>query len=398
MAHNIQSRDVQYGLEQAWHKLTVIPESGVITKELAFPWSPIYKELYFSPDNSPAVQTISAETLEKFNKFNMANFHELRKLLAGLNGVQAMTKHVEVLPVASDDGLPLGYGKAVNPETYTMEGPQQVWEFVESVLKGTDFRVISAGTVANRGKFFVSAQLTELNKIISADGKEHSLNFNAKGSLDKSLKKQLNASTTTIVCQNTLMLDFLAEHSLGSIRASLGLPELFQGKDDKMKLGWTYRHSKNMAERVETDKPAMQEAVGYSAIVRATFDSLLAKPCDKDRAASIYAGMITRPLGKDKVWPEELSTRASNMVQEHVWAFERGDGNEGKSEMDLLSGWTQPRTRGYQESNKDKFGIFESSEMGVYGQSKSDFAELLTFKRDRVEELATKGAALLKTV
>lgn len=393
MADNIQLRDVQIGVEQAWHKKTIIPADGVVTKELAFPWTPVYQPVFFPAGlNMPDVAAVLAGT----NKFTMSNFHAVRKALT-----EASAGYVQhgkwVIPVASDDGKPLGYGNPINLDTYSVEGPGETWDFVQDILKGTKFQVVSAGTVGNRSKFFVSARLDELSKIVSNDGKEHWINFNGMGSLDKTLKKQLNVSAITICCQNTLFMDFLADHSLGALRASLDLPNLMLGVDEKMKLKWSYRHSKNMKGHVESDRPVMEQAAGLSAVVKATFDSLLKNPCSKDRAAAVYAGYITRPLGKKEEWPTELSTRAKNMVDEHAECFYTGDGNVGQTEADLLSGWTQPRTRGYKESDKEAWDTFATSEMGSYGRSKSDFAEMLAFGRDRLAEVESKGRELLKT-
>lgn len=380
MAHKLIQRDVQFGTEMAWHNLTQIPESVVLEMDTCFPYRIIYAPLGYGVETGENAMVQGTQWKK----------HQGTCPASG-------KKFNWVLPIASDDNLPVGFGNPINLATYTPETPQQNWEFATKLLEGTRYQVVSAGTVQNRSKFFVSIRLEELSKITTADGKEHFLNFNAKGSLDKSLRKQLSVSATTIVCYNTLMMDFLTEHSVEKLRETLGDKTLLSHLDGKVKLGWTYRHSKNMNARVEKDKPAMEQAAGFSAVVRATFDSLLKHPCSTDRAAAIYAGYISKPAGKNEEWPAEISARCKNMVDEHVFCFEHGDGASGETENDLLSGWTQPRTRGYAESDKADWDVYESSEMGTYANSKADFCELLTMDRPKLAEIEAKGRELLKT-
>lgn len=354
----ILNRDTQHGIEIAWHKKTIVPEDGILRPEVVYPYQIDLAPVYYP--GAPG-EMIQSRGFVKHNGW--------------------------VVPVATDDFLPVGNGRPVNMDSYTAEGPHENWAFAESVLAGTKYRVVSAGSVQNRSKFFVSAKLDELESLTLVDGSTFELILNAFGSLDQTLNKFIGMSGTRTVCYNTLMFNFLNK-------------EKFQIK---------YRHSKNMAARVEKDRPVIEAAVGFGAVVKAAFDRLVKNPIGKDDARAIYAGFIAKPAGsgvhplkvKEGAWPDELSTRAANMVEEHVFAFEHGDGNNGDHEFDLLNGWTQPRTRGYQESDKDKFDVYASSEFGSYADSKSDFARLLTDTKARAEVLPVileKGRELLKTV
>jgi hypothetical protein len=275
-----------------------------------------------------------------------------------------------VIPLADDDFLPLGNGVPLNVETYKVRNPHDVFDFAESVLAGTKYTIASAGTVGNRSKYFVSAKLNELEAIRFEDGSKMELLLNSMGSMDKTLVEQVSVSGTRIVCQNTLMLSFL---------------------NDSIK--WRYRHSKNMDTKMTNDKPLIEKAVGLSAIVKETFDKLLTLPCDKDDAASIYTGFLT----DDET--EELSTRTRNMVDAHVECFARGDGNIGATEFDLLNGFTQLRTKGYPDSERDNYDVFTASEFGSYADDKVSFSRLLTVDRHAekgsLAEVKARGQKLL---
>lgn len=332
MADKIEIRDAQYGIVQAWHKKTKVRE--VITSEIAFPWQVLLAPVGYK----------QGENWIEHNGYR--------------------------LPLASDDLQPLGFGVPVNcageDSTYTFRTPQDTWQFVADVTKGTKTQVVSAGTVQNRSKYFISSKLIELESVKLADGSTMELILNGMGSMDKSLHESIVFSGTRTVCYNTLMLNFLQKEN-----------------------AWKYRHSKKMETKIDESKPLIEKVAGFAAVVEQTFNNLLDKPCSIDRARAVYAGFIA-PDGA-----EELSTRAENMVEEHVQAFRTGDGNTGKTEFDLLNGFTQPRTRGYDDSTKSKWDVYETAEFGTYARSKSEFANLLVNNRDELAKIEATGAHLL---
>jgi hypothetical protein len=329
MSHNIEKRDKQFGLEMAWHSLTQIVEK--ILPHIAFPWGIQLEQIYYG----------TGPGQRQHGKW--------------------------VLPIADDDRLPLGSGVPVNLSTYTIRTPLDLWQLRDEVVAGTENTVVSAGTVENRAKFFISTKLNELERIKVADGSEVELLLNSMGSLDKSLNEQHSISSTRIVCANTLMMSFLS---------------------DKVK--FRYRHSKNMNDAIKADKPLMQEVAGLAAVVKAAFDDLVVKPCDVDRATRIYTGLVASPEQK------EVSTRAANIVEEHVECFQRGQGNVGKSEFDLLNGWTQLKTRGYEDSKKSRWDTFATSEFGAYSDQKVRLANLLINDRDGLNKVEARGRSLME--
>jgi len=329
MSHNIEQRDSQYGLEIAWHGLTKVVKE--ILPKIAFPWGIQLEQMYYG----------AGEGQKQHGNW--------------------------VLPIADDDKLPLGSGVPVNLSTYTIRTPSDLWQLRDEVVQGTENTVVSAGTVENRAKFFISTKLNELERVRVADGSEVELLLNSMGSLDKSLNEQHSISSTRIVCANTLMMSFLS---------------------DKVK--FRYRHSKNMNDAIKADKPLMQEVAGLAAVVKAAFDTLVVQPCNVDRAHRIYTGLIVSPEQK------EVSKRAENMVEQHIECFQRGKGNAGQSEFDLLNGWTDLKTHGYEDSKKSRWDTFETSEFGAYATQKSRLANLLINDRDGLNKVEARGRSLME--
>jgi hypothetical protein len=345
MSAGMFQRDKQTGIEMGWHKSTDVVET--VTRERAFPYQIILAQLAFE-----------SEIGESENEHH--NFRHHGKW---------------ALPIASDDGLPVGNETPVNTETYSLQTPQMCWDYKDKVLAGTGHQVASAGTVHNRGKFYISTKLNEIEELELEDGSAIQLYFNIMGSLDKTMKFKLCKSTTRIVCQNTLMADFMATN-----------------KD----LNIVLKHTKNMNREVEASLTLAEEAVGYSQIVKQTFNNLINTPCNKDRANRIYTGFLVNEIEKTtKTKVEEISTKLQTQIDEHTECFYTGDGNNGETEFDLLNGFTQLRTRGFESSEKDDWKIFESSEFGTYGQQKVRFAELLTTKRENLSEIEEKGMELV---
>lgn len=331
MSHAIEKRDKQVGIEMAWHGLTDVVD--IVTYERAFPWGVVL---------APVSYGVVTPT-------------------------PAVVPHGKwVLPLASDDNLPLGAGVPVNLESYTLRTPKDLWGLRDQILAGVNSTVVSAGSVQNRAKYFVSTKLNDLEAIKLQDGSVIEILLNSMGSMDKSLVEQHSLSSTRIVCRNTLMMSFLG---------------------DEVK--FRYRHSKNMTEIIQDDSDIMESVAGASAVIKAAFNSLINFPCNKDRAERIYTGLIVSE------GQEAVSKRALNMIEEHVICFERGDGNEGKTEFDLLNGWTQPKTRGYSDSEKSNWSTFETSEFGAYMNQKVKLAIMLLKDRETLAKIEERGRALL---
>lgn len=160
MAHGlVTDRDFQFGLTEAWHKLTtIIPK---ITRE-CFP-DVEAQPLYYGQDFAP----------------------------------MSYGSKPYVVPVSLDDGKPIA--PPYCPDSYSLFKPREGWDWVHEILAGTNFTVESLGMIWNRSECFISIFLDELNGIL--DG--HKFYFNLSYGFDRMLSPQAELSGTRIVCWNT---------------------------------------------------------------------------------------------------------------------------------------------------------------------------------------------------
>lgn len=341
----IEARDVQYGTEMGWHGKTRVREK--ITADEVFPWHVI---------KAPANYVVEVPQFDT----------SVQPPVALPPKLESRQHRKYVLPLASDDMLPLGVGQYVNTESYTIQTPQDVWKVRDKIVEGIPNTIVSAGSVMNRGRFFISTKLDEIDRLKLSDGTEVELLLNSIGSLDKSLTEQYSLSSTRIVCYNTLMVSFLT---------------------DSVK--WRFRHSKNMQRDLQEEEGFLAGALQAAEAVGSAFNTLINNPVSRQRAEEIYAGLIISP-GQEKV-----GDRARHMIDQHMECFTQGKGNAGRTEFDLLNGWTDPKTHGYENSKRDKFTTFESSEFGDYANQKVRLAILLLKQREQLEKVARRGRDLL---
>jgi len=341
MSHEIKERDSQWGTEMAWHGLThVVPE---VKREEVFPWKVKLAPVNFEV-SEPQFDTSVTPPAPLADKI-------------------VQVRHAKnVLPLATDDNQPLGNGSVVNLETYTIQTPDEVWNMRDRIVDGVPNTVVSAGSVFNRGRFFISTKLNDLARLKLSDGSEVDIFLNAIGSLDKSLTEQYSLSSTRIVCNNTLMVSFLTD-----------------------KIKWRFRHSKNMKTELEQDADLLANATEAASLVGDAFNSLLNNQCSVDRARNIYTGLIVSD-GQD-----EISKRAENMIDQHIECFARGQGNVGQTEFDLLNGWTQLKTKGYDDTKKGRWDTFETSEFGAYANQKVRLAVMLLRNRNDLAKIEQRG-------
>ena len=162
MAAHLENRDVQAGIEQAWHGLTkVVP---VIKFDDAFPFE-ITREQLFTETQAP---------LDGWSYFR-----------------------------CSDDGKPAG--KPV-PETYTALTNARFWEIVHNAVGGTDAIIESAGTIFDRCRRFVTVKLgTDVDDFKVGD-RTFKNRFSLLDSIDQSTNFYGVNSSTCVVCANTFQL------------------------------------------------------------------------------------------------------------------------------------------------------------------------------------------------
>jgi hypothetical protein len=115
--HDIRKRDVQVGLEMAWHKLTKVVD--VIGKENCGLIYPMSMQRLNLPDG------------------NQTDFYAI---------------------VSDDDGKAIGDSVR---EGYKLISNEQIWDTVAEALKGSSHKIVSSGSVSGRSKCFMSIKVAE---------------------------------------------------------------------------------------------------------------------------------------------------------------------------------------------------------------------------------------------
>lgn len=158
--HNIQERDIQTGLNQAWHGLTNVVDT--VTKEN----SGIMYDLNFNR----LTYTAPDETVIETDSYQIS---------------------------AADDNLPIG--KPVSKK-YQPFSNEQIWDMLDEALKGTHHEIDSIGTVNDRSIGFVSVKIADT---FNAANREHNPYLNIGWGHGGTLGVIAKTGITCIVCENT---------------------------------------------------------------------------------------------------------------------------------------------------------------------------------------------------
>lgn len=159
MAANILNRDIQVGIDQAWHGKTRIEK--VISRE------------------------------------NCGIVYPMRKEQLILNNGK-LTEHFAI--VSDDDGMAIG-----NPvkKNYKLISNEQMFDMVEQSLAGTSHKIVSIGSIGNREKVFCSIRLSDN---FTAGGRETENTLNVLWGHGGVFGVVARSGFTVIVCANTFAL------------------------------------------------------------------------------------------------------------------------------------------------------------------------------------------------
>lgn len=160
MSANIQTRDIQVGLEMAWHKLTQVEKAIDATNcRILYPMT--IEQLVFK---NPAGDYVEG------------------------NGRQI---------VSLDDNLPIG--RPVGSD-YKLIPNLEIWDAVQGGLAGTKHEIVSCGSVSDRALGFISVKIADDFKAANRDTKSVMNVLWGHGG-----NKAVVARTgfTVVVCQNT---------------------------------------------------------------------------------------------------------------------------------------------------------------------------------------------------
>ena len=177
MAHRKFEHDEIEGTSLFWHGLNIVREEITLADNCLRKWDLVPTPLYFA-DGTPA-----------FSEENEDGKVSPQWTLARCT-----------------DKPSLQIGAPYNPATFRPISNSEFLKLVEDSIAGTDHKIVSVGSVRNRGRVFLSVELKGMEKF-KAGGREFSAFLNFGNGHDKSSVLWLNTSNTCTVCDNTFSMN-----------------------------------------------------------------------------------------------------------------------------------------------------------------------------------------------
>lgn len=184
MAAHLENRDVQVGLQMAWHgKTLVVP---AVTRELAFPYE-IERQPVFAQ---------SGERIPGWSVF-----------------------------VCDDDGKIAGEPVA---DSYIAISNSRFWEMIQNSVGGCGYTVESAGTIYDRSRRFITVKLGVDGEEFKVGERTFKNRLSIVDSIDGSTRLYAVNTSTCIVCANTAQVamsdksgvfNLTAKHTKGFVAA-----------------------------------------------------------------------------------------------------------------------------------------------------------------------------------
>lgn len=233
MPANILERDVQVGLEMAWHGGTKVVDE--VTFEDAFPFEIERKPLYVDNSETP---------LEGWEYFR-----------------------------CTDDGKMAG--KPVS-DSYSALTNRRFWEIVQNSVGGSGAKIESAGTIFDRCRRFVTVKLNTGLDDFKVGERVFKNRFSLLDSIDGSTNFYGVNSSTCVVCSNTFQL--VMGDTSGEFRFKI-------------------RHTNGLISAIEGMEKAIDSFVGVAAQFQAALKIANETPVQIQEARNLFAGWIGNSTG-----------------------------------------------------------------------------------------------------
>lgn len=252
-------------------------------------------------------------------------------------------------------------------DSYRVISNREIWNMMESALKGLGVKVTTAGTLEKGKKFFVSTDIGNAEQTINGDKFESYLNFVT--SHDGTLAMKTYDSMTRIVCQNTL-------------RASM------QSAGD---VGFSLYHTKNANLALENLPELLNSIIVGRTENKEVLEYLADFTIDSNMALAYATGYFCKITGEEK-----LATRSRNAAEKITDLFANGVSNHGRSLYDLFNAstehWTSGDGVGRKSSPIDK--VYKAN-FGAAADHKNRFFDMITNPNLRDNMLETGKKALI---
>jgi hypothetical protein len=286
-----------------------------------------------------------------------------------------------------EDGSPVlvGFGKNAVPaidyhplyvpkSSYEVITNREVYEMAKESFESLGCKLVTAGTLGNLAKFFLSIDIGEKGfKAKNGDAFENYLNFIT--SHDGTYALECYDSSIRIVCMNTFRWS----------RETAG------------EIGVKMYHTKNVSRQMEKLPEYLSALVNNRRQLMEGMNYLLDIECSPTQASYLAAGYFHQPLPSLENPKTELTTTAFNRANAVRDLSIVGKGNSGKTLYDVFNGFTEYFTSGDGAGgSKASSGKRQSvARFGMAADHKDAFLGLL-LNSGRVEETMAKGEKLYR--
>lgn len=323
MSHGLTERDIQAGIEDAWHKKTNIVDT--VTRTNSMPWDVVpYPVFTYDPKSD-----------------NPEDIIEIPKT------------HILM---ANDDGLPVGQPYA---NTYCPSNVDNFWNIIKKALQGIEHQVVSAGSIFNRQRIFASIKLTDPFYVGDREFKDY---LTIMDSFDKSMSLQCKYNNVCVVCANTFAVSMQTGKNVGRVK-----------------------HTKNIQSGIENLIESIKGFTKQSEVVKHNLQEYNRRMVSKDEARAWFTAIECGNL-------KEITNGAKQKVARLMELYENGKGNQGQTQLDVLSAYTEFYT--HESSNRKEEGSqYIASEWGTSAVKKSQAFSSFGSKFDT---LVSKGEKMLE--
>jgi hypothetical protein len=248
-------------------------------------------------------------------------------------------------------GRPVGpsYGEITNA---------QFLDMIDQAIGGTDHKIVSVGSLRNRGRVFVTIKLDQ-DTLTRIGKREFADYLTAGNSHDQSSELFWMNSCICTTCDNTYSMN------LASVRNAVALDE-----QDEETINTRIRHSKYAALRLPAISAVIDRAVGVRAEFYSSLNLFSHRECTPAKAERVFAGFEASRDAKD------LATVTRRRVNDLVHLFRQGRGNNGRTMLDLFQAGTDYYTHSHTGSEAGK--QWESSEYGLGARRKRDLLKVVS--------------------
>jgi hypothetical protein len=253
-------------------------------------------------------------------------------------------------------------------DSYEVIPNREVFEMAKASFEALGCKLLTAGTLGNLTKFFLSVDIG--NAILTAsNGDKFENYFNFITSHDGTYALECYDSAIRIVCMNTFRWS----------------------RETQGEVGIKMFHTKNVQKQMDNLPAYLATLISNRQKMVESMDLLIGLECSPAQAAYAAAGYLAGPDAS------ELSMQGYNRANSIRDLALGGKGNNGKNRYDLLNGFTEFFTHheGAGGKKADKGKRMSAAKFGMAADHKDNFLNLVLNESDYQENLG-KGEKMYR--